>query len=505
MNVSSERTRPIWGTMPLTANSLQGDAEADVVVIGSGVAGLSAAYELAMAGRRVAVLDRGIIGGGMTARTTAHLSSYCDDGFRALIDMRGLNVARMWRESQDAAIDRIETIQRDLGSACEFRRLDGYLFLAPGSDPSIIDDELVASAQAGMMAVLDQGLPFAGHEGARVLRFPNQATFHPLKYLSLLAQAIAAANGRFFPDSPVSSVEDTGEGVRVTTRAGWKVHASAAVVATNAPMNDRFAIHTKQSPYRTYVAAFEAPRGAIPDALYWDTLDPYHYVRLQPGAGEFDILIVGGEDHRTGEENDGAERILALARFARSLVPGLGREIARWSGQVLEPMDYVAFIGRNPGDQRVYVATGDSGQGMTHGVVAGMLISDLILRGESPWSEIYDPSRKPLKAVGEYVRDNAAAAKTLTDYLTPGERTSADELLPGEGAIIRSGLHKIAAFRDEDGVLHQCSAACPHLGCHVRWNSFERCWDCPCHGSQFAPDGAALNAPAITALSRLED
>lgn len=504
MNVIAERSKPIWGTLALNAPPLQEDLETEVVVIGSGIAGMSVAYELAIAGKKVVVVDRGIIGGGMTARTTAHLSTYIDDGYRALIDVRGLNIARGWRESQAAAITRIEEIQRELAAPCDFRRLDGFLFLAPGCDPAVLDEELVASTQAGGLAVREEGLPFAGQENTPALRFPDQATLHPLKYLAALSKAIQAENGAFFSDSPVTSVEETSDGVRVTTRQGWKISADFAVVATNAPINDRLAIHTKQAPYRTYVVAFEAPRGRVADALYWDTLDPYHYVRLQPGAGEFDIIIIGGEDHKTGEMNDGADRILSLARWARGLIPDLGREVARWSGQVLEPMDYVAFIGRNPGEKRVFVATGDSGQGMTHGVVAGLLISSLILHGDSPWAEIYDPARRTLKAIGEFVKENATAAKNFVEYLSPGERKSLEEILPGEGAIIRSGLSKIAAFRSETGVLHQCSAACPHLGCHVQWNSFERCWDCPCHGSQFAPDGAPLNGPAISALAKLE-
>ncbi|RTL83012.1 MAG: FAD-dependent oxidoreductase [Hyphomicrobiales bacterium] len=504
MNVTAERSKSIWGASALTADKLQGDIETEIAIIGSGVAGMSVAYELASAGRQVCVLDRGAIGGGMTARTTAHLSSYSDDGFRELIKMRGLDAAKGWRQSQDAAISRIETIQRELEAECDFRRVDGYLFLASGTDPSVIDAELVASAQVGALAVRHEGVPFAGEEKTPALRFPDQATFHPLKYLAALAAAIDRAGGRLFASTPVISVDENAGGVDIVTRGGAHVRAQAAVVATNAPINDRFAIHSKQAPYRTYAAAFEIPRGAVPDALYWDTLDPYHYVRLQPGDGAFDLLIVGGEDHKAGERNDGDERILSLTRWMRERVPALGREVARWSGQVLEPIDYTAFIGRNPGEKHVFIATGDSGQGMTHGALAGLLIADLILRGDSVWASIYEPARKPFKAMGEFIRENATAAKNYAQFLTRGEKSSVDELRPGEGAIIGNGLAKIAAYRDEDGALHQHAASCTHLGCQLRWNSFERCWDCPCHGSQFAPDGEPLNGPAISPLDAIE-
>ncbi|WP_424363624.1 FAD-dependent oxidoreductase [Methylocystis parvus] len=505
MNVSGERSKAIWSAVDFSAPMLETKITTEVAVIGSGIAGLSVAYELAKAGKNVVVVDRGPIGGGMTARTTAHLSSYCDDGFRELIDMRGLDIARGWQESQAAAIARIEANVQALAADCDFRRLDAFLFLAQGSDPAIIDRELVASAQVGMIALRHGGVPFAGYETAPTLQFPQQATFHPTKYLSALAKAIRNAGGRFFANSIVVSVEEKNKLVTIKTANGEEIEASAAVVATNAPITDRIAISSKQAPYRTYAVAFEIARGSLPDALYWDTLDPYHYVRLQRGEAESDMLIVGGEDHKTGEANDGQTRILSLSRWMRELFPALGQEIARWSGQVLEPVDYVGFIGRNPGDDHIYVATGDSGQGMTHGAAAGLVISDLILKGDSPWRQVYDPSRKPVKALGEFVKENATAVKSFVEYLAPGELSSLDELKAGEGAIVRDGFYKIAAYRDETGALMKRSAACTHVGCHVRWNSFERCWDCPCHGSQFAPDGEALNAPAFSALGEAEN
>lgn len=502
MNVTGERSKAIWGAPGIEAPTLSDSASTQIAVIGAGMAGLSVAFELASAGKDVIVIDRGPIAGGMTARTTAHLSSYSDDGFRELIRMRGLDVARRWRESQSAAISRIEAVQTELDARCDFRRLDGCLFLAPQTDPGVIDSELVASAQVGLLAVREEGAPFAGCEASPCLRFPDQAAFHPLKYLQALAAAVRRAGGRLFANSPALTVEEKGDHVEVRTADGALITSDCAVVATNAPINDRFAIHAKQAPYRTYAAAYEIPRGALPDALYWDTLDPYHYVRLQPGDGAFDILIVGGEDHKTGECNDGQDRILALARWTRGHIPQLGQEIARWSGQVLEPSDYVAFIGRNPGDKRIYVATGDSGQGITHGAVAGLLIADLILKKENPWTEVYEPSRKPLKALGEIVRENATAAKNFAGYLSPGDRSSADDLAPGEGAILRRGLSKVAAYRRDDGSLSECAAICTHLGCHVNWNSFEQCWDCPCHGSQFSPEGDVLNGPATEPLKK---
>jgi glycine/D-amino acid oxidase-like deaminating enzyme/nitrite reductase/ring-hydroxylating ferredoxin subunit len=506
MNVGDERTVSVWSATEVAPDAvpLGQNEQVDAVVIGSGIAGLSVAYELATAGQKVAVLDRGRIGSGMTARTTAHVSSICDDYFSELIKLRGEDLARIFYQSQSAAIDRIQSIQEAEGIACDFRRLDGFLFPASGRHESDIRRELDAALKIGVDVEKIRGVPFAGFSDAQALRYANQATFHPLKYLRGLVAGIRARGGALYADTIVEKIEETDGGVRVTTVSDFTVSAKSAVVATNSPINDRVALHTKQAPYRTYAMSFEIARDRIPDALYWDTEDPYHYVRLQPGEGRTDFLIVGGQDHKTGQANDAGARFAALAAWTERLVPDIGMETNRWSGQVMETVDYAGFIGRNPGDRRVFVATGDSGQGITHGVVAGLLISDLILKGENPWRELYEPSRKTVGAIGDYLAENATAIRSFAEYIAPGEIDSIDRLRPGEGAVVREGFTKIAAFRDEDGTLYKRSAACTHIGCHVHWNSLERCWDCPCHGSHFAVDGTALNGPAVSPLAELE-
>jgi nitrite reductase/ring-hydroxylating ferredoxin subunit len=233
-------------------------------------------------------------------------------------------------------------------------------------------------------------------------------------------------------------------------------------------------------------------------ALYWDTLDPYHYVRI---AGRLDerteLLIVGGEDHKTGHDGDeGDARVNALEEWARRhFTVGARRYV--WSGQVIEPADGVAFIGRSPGDEHVYTVTGDSGHGMTHGTLAALVIDALAHGRESAWADLYDPTRKPpLRAIKEYGRENLDVAARYADWLTGGEVASTDDIANGAGAIVRDGMHKLAAFRDADGALHVRNATCPHLGCIVQWNTLEATWDCPCHGSRFDAFGKLLNGPA---------
>jgi glycine/D-amino acid oxidase-like deaminating enzyme/nitrite reductase/ring-hydroxylating ferredoxin subunit len=506
MNVGDEKTQSLWMDVDVAADAprLTRDERADTVVIGSGIAGLSTAYELSQAGHNVVVLDRGKIGKGMTARTTAHLTSPSDDSFESLIRMRGLELARDFYQSHSDAIDRIEAIQEKEKIDCAFRRVAGYLFPALGSKSSELTPELEACKKVGVEVEWHKGIPFKGLGDVRCLRYANQGAFHPLRYLRGLAAAIESKGGRLFADTRVDEISENGEEVTVRTENGHTVRARWAVVATNSPINDRVAIHTKQAPYRTYAMALTIPRGALADGLYWDTLDPYHYVRPQPGRGNFDYVIAGGADHKTGEADDGEPRFEAIEAWIRNLLPQLGNVTHRWSGQVLDPIDYSAFIGRNPGNENVFVATGDSGQGITHGVVASLLICNLILQGRSPWTELYDPARKTLAAATNFISENMTALKNFAEYVAPGEISSFDELKPGHGAIMRKGLQKIAAYRDEKGKLHQRSAVCTHLGCHVHWNSLETCWDCPCHGSHFAPDGTALNGPAVMPLAKAD-
>lgn len=501
MNAAQEHTRSPWMEIEVfpSARSLSADLEADVLVIGSGIAGLSTAYEAQARGRQVAVVDRGGIGMGMTARTTAHLSAISDDGLGAFIKRRGEEMARLFHDSHASAIARIAGIIEAQGIACNFRRLDGVLFPAGAADADRIEEELDAAQRLGIEAFRQQGVPLDGLSAVTALCFPGQATFHPALYLAGLAAAISDRGGQFFADTAVATLEEAEGRVTAQTLDGRTIHANAAVVATNSPFNELTAVHTKQAPYRSYAIALEIPKGSLVDALFWDTLDPYHYLRIEPGR-DHDLAIVGGEDHKSGEADDGSRRFLRLEEWSRGLLPQAGRVSHRWSGQVMEPIDYAGFIGRSPGSTNVYVATGDSGQGMTHGALAGLLIAELILTGSHRWQALYEPSRKIRKGLGEYVSENATAVKNYAEHLLPGEISSVADLPRGHGAVMREGLHLVAVSRDEDGSLHRVSAACTHAGCVVHWNGTERCWDCPCHGSHFAPDGSVLNGPAVKPL-----
>ena len=505
----SGTTRSVWMFVePPAFEPLREDTRADVCVVGAGITGLTTAYLLAKAGKSVVVLDDGPVAGGETGRTTAHIVNALDDRYYEIERLHGERGAQLSAESHTAAIAQVERIVHEEGIDCDFERLAGYLFVPPGDDTDELQRELEAGRRAGLTNLeLVPRLPYEPFDFGPALRFPQQATFHPVKYLAGLVRCITRDGGRIYTGTHADDIEG-GAPARVTTEGGAVVTADAVVVATNTPVNNRFVIHTKQAPYRTYVVGLRVPEGSVPTMLLWDTLDPYHYVRLAKNLGpeaEGEWLIVGGEDHKTGQADDPEARFAHLEAWARERFP-MAQEVGfRWSGQVMEPVDAMGFIGRNPMDaENVYIATGDSGNGMTHGTIAGMLLTDLIRGRENEWATLYDPGRITLAAAGEFTKENVNVAAQYTDLVTGGDVASVEEIRPGTGAVLRRGATKVAVYRTDDGALHERSAICTHLGCVVMWNPGEKTWDCPCHGSRFDPYGRVVNGPAIADLNPAE-
>jgi glycine/D-amino acid oxidase-like deaminating enzyme/nitrite reductase/ring-hydroxylating ferredoxin subunit len=511
MKDDSQHSTSIWMATADTPSQpkLTDDIRADVCIIGAGIAGMTTAYLLASEGRSVVVLDDGPIGGGMTGRTTAHLTNAFDDRYMEIEKLHGHDGARLTAESHTAAIGKVEEIIGREKIKCNFERLDGFLFVPPGDSKKVLDEELAAVHRAGLVEVekVDRA-PIDSFDTGPALRFPRQAQFHPLQYLAGLTTATLREGGQVFMATHATKFEG-GSSARVETDNGSVVTCDAIVVATNSPVNDLVAIHTKQAPYVTYVIGVRVPEGSVPRALFWDTPDPYHYLRIQSAAedkaGAHDVLIVGGEDHKTGQENDANRRYGILERWTRERFPQTGEVEFRWSGQVMEPVDYLAFIGRNPLDaDNVFIATGDSGQGMTHGTIAGILLTDLIQGRKNDWERIYDPSRITLRSLPDFARENINVAEQFADYVTAGDVDALNEIKADEGAIMRHGLSKIAVYKDSSGRVHKLSAVCPHLGCVVAWNSFEKTWDCPCHGSRYDARGRVYNGPANSDLSSVD-
>jgi glycine/D-amino acid oxidase-like deaminating enzyme/nitrite reductase/ring-hydroxylating ferredoxin subunit len=479
------------------------DLTADVCVIGAGIGGLTTAYLLAKQGLNVALVEALGIGSGETGQTTAHIA-VPDDRYGHIEKIAGEPGAKQVAASFAAAADTIEAIARDESIDCDFERVPGYLYSCAQDPGEQLRKEMAAAVRAGVRVSWQQHLPITTLTAGPCLAFPDQAQFHPLRYLGGLAHACVARRARIYGDTRALRIEELRDSVLVTTTHG-KISASAAVVATNVPFNDRVTIHAKQFAYQTYAVAALVKHDSLPRVLIWDDGDPYHYVRLARSADdEHDLLIVGGADHRTGQQDEPQESYRHLHAWLREHFPDAGPLAYRWSGEVAEPLDGLAYLGRNPGSRNVYVITGDSGNGISHATIGAMLVTDQILGRRNEWEAIYDPSRKSLRETLHFVREQSNIAAQYLDWVTGGDWFPA-LLDAGEGAVVRAGLRKLAVYRDDEGSLHCRSATCPHLGCVVHWNQLDRTWDCPCHGSRFSADGSVLHGPAVSGLAAVAE
>jgi len=484
-------------------NPLKENLETDVVIVGGGLAGLSVAYCLIQTGKKVILIEDGFIGSGETGRTTAHFVTALDDRYYNLENIFDEEKTKLIAESHMMAIDFVERTVKKENIDCGFERVKGYLFLHPSDKKDALQQELKAALKAGVeIKEVDEAPGILRVEKA--LCFLNQAQFHPLKYLNGLCKAIEHKGGKIFTGTHASKINHEG----IITAKGFTVKAKHVVVATNSPVNNLYTMFSKQYAYRTYVIGALVKKDLLPKMLWWDTGDfesnskipPYHYVRVQPYNEQYDLLMSGGEDHPTAETSKTnvpeENRYILLEKWTRNYFP-IGKIVYKWSGQVMEPMDGVAFIGRNPLDyNNVYIITGDSGNGMTHCSFAGLLINDLIDGKENKWEKLYSPLRFTLKESGGAIQ---LLTNDLVYVLKKWFYTGNVELSSiknGEAGIVKLDGKKCGAYRDESGKLYLVSAECTHLKCMVLWNNDEKSWDCPCHGSRFTYEGKVINGPA---------
>jgi len=481
-----------------TYSKLDRDLEVDVAIIGAGITGVTAALLLKHAGKKVAVIDAHRVAQGVTGYTTAHLTEAIDTRYTTLIRRFGLEGAKLAAQASRAAIERIAAFVHDEALLCGFERLPGYLFTEKESELGALHDEFEAAKRVGLDVEMtrDVPLPFGTAAG---LRFANQAQFNIREYLLPLVARIPGDGSHVFEDTRVVDVHK-GSPCRLETSGGI-VRAAQVIIAANVPFNRVF-LQTKIGHYRSYAIAARV-KGPPLRGLFWDMDDPYHYLR-SADAGGTPVLICGGEDHKTGQEENTAARYEAVVKYTRErfIVESID---SQWSAQVIEPVDGLPYIGHNALSSDVFVATGYSGNGMTFGTAAGMILSDAILRQANPWADLFKATRvTPLASAKEFVRENAGVpAHLIGDRLKAPDAQSTDDVKPGEGKLVDVGGHRLAVYRHDDGALQLLSSVCPHLGCTVHFNNAERTWDCPCHGSRFATDGDVLNGPATSALTKV--
>jgi glycine/D-amino acid oxidase-like deaminating enzyme/nitrite reductase/ring-hydroxylating ferredoxin subunit len=513
-NITSGENVSVWFdafNQPLSFEKLNNDVDTDILVIGGGISGLTTAYCLAKEGRNVVLVEDGYIGSGESGRTTAHLTCALDDRYFEIEKIYDAETAQLAANSHMKAIEWIAGTVKQHNINCNFKRVDGYLFLHSSDSKETLEKEYEATKRAGLITEMLNTVPdIEAEDGKWCIKFSNQAQFHILLYLKGLADAFIKLGGKIYTQTKAENITKEG-----ATANGYVLKANHIVVATNTPINDWVTMHTKQWPYRTYAIGAKVPKGKLPCALWWDTgnheskwvSQPYHYVRLAEYDDQYDLLIAGGEDHRTGQADDEnikeEDRYTKLIEWTRKRFPSIEDISFQWSGQVMEPIDSMAYIGKNPGDDNIYIITGDSGNGMTHGTLGGIIISDIITGKDNPWIKIYSPSRITLKSTSDYLQEVGNMVVQYGDWFGSADIKNLEELKPGEGGIMSSGFKKIAAYCDEENNLHTCTAVCPHLGAILQWNADEKTFDCPMHGSRFTTEGKVINGPATSDLKKV--
>jgi len=500
-----ERHEAFWiGTTEQTSfPSIPSDVKVDVAIIGGGIVGVMAATYLKEAGKTVALLEAHKMLEGVTGHTTAKVTSLHTLIYRDLVSHFGEDNARRYGAANEWAIRAIRTISEERGIDCDLEEKSAYTYTT--------SDEVVSDIEAEVETARSLGLP-AEYYDEVPLRFPvraaigfsGQLQFHPRRFLIPLATAVPGDGSHVFEGTRVINL-DEGTPNRVLTEHGSVVTADDVIVATNMPILNKGMFFARAEPSRGYALAMDIEPANAPDGMFINAGSPTRSVRVAPHDGGA-VLILSGEGHHVGEDGENAARWERLARWGRDDLGGRGVAY-RWSTQDFYSLDKIPFIGRmTPGTSRLFTATAFSAWGMAHGVVAGKLLSDLITDVENEWADVYDPNRIDVKSLPPFVKKGGHDAKRFVGgRLKRAPGPDETEIAPGAGAVVNVGGEKVAVHRDDNGRLHPVSAVCTHLGCIVSWNDAERSWDCPCHGSRFAPSGEVLHGPAAAPLEPKDD
>jgi len=488
--------------------ALEDDVKVDVAVVGGGITGITCAYLLKNEGLTVAVIEANRILHGTTGHTTAKITSQHDLIYYKIKNNMGTELARQYADANQAAINTIASIIKEKNIDCDFRQSPAYIYTQDDKYVKQIRDEAEAASSLGIKATYLEEVPLPFPVKAAV-RFDEQARFHPLKYLLALANEIPGNGSHIFEQTRALDINETdiigfGRYNAVTTDRGKKVIAKKVVVASHFPFYDGYGFYfLRLYPYRSYVLGVKI-KGDFPEGMFLSAEEPVRSLRPQE-CGDSKLILVGGENDKTGQVNDMAKHYKNLEDFARQVFEVEDIPF-RWSTQdyiTADEIPYAGYLTSKTSD--IYVATGFKKWGMTNSTASAMIIRDLIINGESPWEEVYRASRfTPAASAKNIIVENADVAKHLIMGKI-AEVPSKIQLEAGEGKVVEFDGQKAGIYKDENEKLHIVDTTCTHMGCEVRWNSAEKTWDCPCHGSRFTYDGDIVEGPALKPLPRLEE
>jgi glycine/D-amino acid oxidase-like deaminating enzyme/nitrite reductase/ring-hydroxylating ferredoxin subunit len=470
--------------------------EADVAIVGAGIVGIAAAYQLRDKGLKVVVIEAGGLASGVTGNTTGKLTSQHGLRYARLKSTFGIDKARQYADANEWALTWARGVAFQEGIACDFAEASANVFSLTGDDHEAFAEELFVCKELGLHVSFaeSEDMPMSA---AAVLRFAGQARFHPRKFLLGLADRAREAGVQFVEGVRVTSINPGDIEHELVTEKG-SLRAKHVIVATHYPIFDSGFFVAKLTPRRSYAIA-AVVRGRLPEGMYITHGEPMHSFR-QAKYNDKDVMIIGGGHHKVGQDDNTGRFYRDLEDWARRTFD-VERILFRWSTQDNATPDGLPYVGRSPGQKSIYVATGFDGWGMSNGLVSGRILADVILNTENPWAEAYEPSRMEIQAVPKMVVENLnVAGHLIGDKLASVPPGNPEGLARNEGAVLDSKFGRICAFRDDHDQLFVVDAACTHMGCQLHWNSAERSWDCPCHGSRFAPDGKVLQGPATTPL-----